>query len=93
MKKKRFKEEQIIAILKEAEAGAKTPELARRHGVSEGTLYRWKSKYGGMEVSEAKRLKGLEEENRRLKRLVAEQALYRKMLRLLMKNTSRCSKT
>ena len=81
MKKKRFKEEQIIAILKEAEAGAKTPELARRHGVSEGTLYRWKSKYGGMEVSEAKRLKGLEEENRRLKRLVAEQALDIQMLK------------
>ena len=81
MKKKRFSEEQIISILKEAEAGAKTPDLARKHGVSEGTLYRWKSKYGGMEVSEAKRLKALEEENRRLKRLVADLSLDVQMLK------------
>lgn len=81
MKKKRFSEEQIIGILKEAEAGAKAPELARKHGISEGTLYRWRSKYGGMEVSEAKRLKGLEEENRRLKRLVADLSLDVQMLK------------
>ena len=81
MKKKRFKEEQIIAILQEAEAGAKVPDLARKHGISEGTFYRWRSKYGGMEVSEARRLKSLEEENRRLKRIVADQALDIQMLK------------
>ncbi len=81
MKRKRFSEEKIISILKEAEAGAKTPDLARKHGISEGTLYRWKSKYGGMEVSEAKRLKRLEEENGRLKRIVADQALDIQMLK------------
>ena len=75
MKRKRFKEEQIIAILKEAEAGTSIKELVRIHGISEQSYYRWKSKYGGMELSEAKRLKQLEEENRRLKRLVADQAL------------------
>ena len=75
MKKKRHNEEQIIAILKEAENGLKTAELIRKYGISEQTFYRWKSKYGGMEVSEARRLKQLEEENRRLKRLVADQAL------------------
>lgn len=75
MKKKRFSEEQIIGILKEGEAGISVKELARKHGVCEGTFYRWKSHFGGMEVSEAKRLKALEEENRRLKRLVADQAL------------------
>lgn len=75
MKRSRFTHEQIITILKEGEAGAKPAELCRRHGISEATYYSWKSKYGGMEVSEAKRLKALEEENRRLKRLVAEQAL------------------
>jgi len=81
MKKKRFKEEQIIAILKEAEAGTKVPDIARKHGISEGTYYRWKSKYGGMDVSEARRLKGLEEENRQLKRIVADQALDIQMLK------------
>ena len=75
MKRKRFTEEQIISILKESEAGMATPELCRKHGISTGTFYRWKSKYGGMEVSDAKRLKALEEENRRLKKLVADQAL------------------
>lgn len=75
MKRKRFTEEQIIGVLKESEAGMATPELCRKHGISEGTYYRWKAKYGGMEVNEARRLKALEDENRRLKRLVADQAL------------------
>jgi putative transposase len=75
MKRKRFSEEQIILVLKQAEGGLPIPELARQHGISEGTFYRWKSKYGGLELSEAKRLKQLDEENRRLKRLVADQAL------------------
>jgi putative transposase len=66
---KRFTEEQIIAVLKEAEAGAKTPDLCRRHGVSEQTFYRWKARYGGLEVSDLRRLRQLEEENSRLKRL------------------------
>lgn len=75
MKRKRFSEEQIIKVLKEAESGLSVPDLARKHGVCENTLYRWKSKYGGMEVGEARRLKALEDENKRLKRLVANQAL------------------
>jgi putative transposase len=75
MKGKRFKEEQIIGILKEAESGLALADLTRKHGISEGTYYRWKAKYGGMEVSDAQRLKALEDENRRLKRLVADQAL------------------
>ncbi len=81
MKRSRFTQEQIIGILKEGEAGAKAADLSRRHGISEATYYSWKSKYGGMEVSEAKRLKALEEENRRLKRLVAEQALDIQLLK------------
>lgn len=75
MRGKRFSEEQIIGILKEAEAGLPVADLLRKHGIAEGTFYRWKAKYGGMEVSDAKRLKGLEEENRRLKKRVADQAL------------------
>jgi putative transposase len=75
MKRKRFSEEQIITILKQAEGGLPVPELIRQHGICEGTYYRWKSKYGGLELNEAKRLKQLEDENRRLKRLVADQAL------------------
>jgi putative transposase len=75
MKRSRFSEEQIITILKQAEGGLPLPELLRQHGISAGTFYRWKSKYGGLELSEAKRLKQLEDENRRLKRLVADQAL------------------
>ena len=75
MKGKRFTEEQIIGVLKEAEAGASTKDLCRRHGISEQSFYRWKAKYGGMEVSEAKRLRALEDENGRLKHIVAEQAL------------------
>ena len=81
MKRKRFNEEQIIGILKEGEAGAAVQELTRKHGICEQTFYRWKSKYGGMEISDAKKLKQLEEENRRLKRIVAEQALDIQMLK------------
>lgn len=75
MRGKQFSEEQIIGVLKEWEGGLAIGDLARKHGVCPNTLYRWKSKYGGMEISDAKRLKSLEDENRRLKRLVAEQAL------------------
>lgn len=75
MKRKRFSEEQIICILREQEAGAAVKEIIRRHGIAEQTFYRWKSKYGGMEVSEARKLKSLEDENRRLKKLLAEQLL------------------
>ena len=75
MKKSRFNEEQIIGILKQQEAGHKVVDLAREHGVSEATIYIWKSKYGGMDVSEAQRLKALDDENRRLKTLVADLSL------------------
>ena len=75
MKRARYTEEQIISILREHEAGAKCADLCRKYGMSEGTFYTWKSKYGGMTVSEAKRLKALEEENARLKKLLAEQML------------------
>jgi len=75
MKHSRFTEEQIIGVLKQAEGGMKTAEVCRQHGVSPATYYKWKAKYGGLEVSEARRLRQLEEENRRLKQMVAEQAL------------------
>ena len=75
MKKSRYKEEQIIAVLKEVDAGAKLQDVVRRLGISEQTYYRWKSKFGGMEVSDAKKLRSLEDENRRLKQMVADQAL------------------
>ncbi len=81
MKGKRFSEEQIIAVLKEAEAGARTPELCRRHGITQQTFYRWKSKYGGMQVSEVRRLRQLEDENRKLKHLVAELTLDNRALK------------
>lgn len=87
MRRSRFSEEQSIRVLLEHAAGAATAELCRRHGISEQTFYRWKQKYGGLEENEAKRLKALEEENRRLKRLVAEQALDNQLLQdLLRKN-------
>jgi putative transposase len=72
MKRCRFTEEQIIGILKEQEAELKVSDLCRKHGISDATFYKWKTRYGGLEVSEAKRLKALEDENRRLKRLLAE---------------------
>ncbi len=75
MKRARFSEEQIIGVLKEAEAGAKTADLARRHGVLEATIYNWKAKYGWLEVSEARRLRKLESENTKLKRLLADTML------------------
>lgn len=81
MKKKRYSEEQIIGILKENEAGASVEQLARKHDVAAGTIYRWRNQYGGMEVNELKKMKALEEENRRLKRLVADQALDIQMLK------------
>ena len=81
MKKKRYSEEQIIGILKENEAGTSVEQLARKHGVAAGTIYRWRNQYGGMEVSELKKLKALEEENRRLKHLVADLSLDNQMLK------------
>lgn len=83
-KRTRFTEEQIIGVLKEAGAGAKTADLARRHGVSEATIYNWKSKYGGLEVSEARWLKELESENAKLKRLLADAMLGRTTLKDLL---------
>jgi putative transposase len=84
MKKGRFSEEQMIGILKQQEAGRKVTELAREHGISEATIYTWKGKYGGMEVSEAQRLKSLEDENRRLKHLVADLSLDKEVLKAVI---------
>ena len=84
MKRKRFTEEPIIAVLREHDAGAKTADLARKHGISEATLYNWKARYGGMDVSDAKRLRSLEEENRKLKKLLAESMLDQAALKELL---------
>ena len=84
MKRSKFTEEQVIGILREQEAGAKTADLCRRHGISSATLYAWKAKFGGMDVSDAKRLKALEEENARLKRLLAESLLDQAALKDLL---------
>ena len=84
MKGKRFSEERIIGVLREAEAGAKTKELCRRHGISDATFYNWKAKYAGMTVSEARRLKELEAENSKLKRLLADAELDKASLKDLL---------
>jgi putative transposase len=87
MKRARFSEEQIINILKEAEGGTKVTELCRRHGISDASFYTWRSKYGGLEISEMRRLRQLEEENRRLRSIVADQALDLRALKdVLAKN-------
>jgi putative transposase len=84
MKRKRFTEEQIIAVLREHELGAKTADLCRKHGISEATFYNWKSKFGGLDVSEARRLKQLEGENARLKKLLADSMLDNAALKDLL---------
>jgi putative transposase len=81
MKRSRFKEEQIIAILREQEAGSPTADVCRKHGVSSATLYKWKAKFGGLDVSDAKRLKALEDENAKLKKLLAETVLDNAILK------------
>ena len=87
MRRSRFSEQQIIAILAEHEAGLKTKELCRKHGISDATFYNWKAKFGGMTVSETARLRTLEDENRRLKKLLAEAAVDNSVLKdLLRKN-------
>lgn len=87
MRRSRFTEEQIIAVLAEHDAGMKTKELCRKHGISDATFYKWKAKYGGMTVSETARLRSLEQENRRLKRLLAEAVVDNSVLKdLLRKN-------
>ncbi len=94
MKRKRFSDEQIIAVLREQESGAKVADLCRKHGISDATFYNWKAKYGGMDVSDARRLKALEDENAKLKKLLADQMLEASALReVLAKNGRACCKT
>jgi putative transposase len=85
MKKGRFTEEQMIGILKQHEAGRKVADLAREHAISEATIYTWKSKYGGLEVNEAQRLRALDDENRRLKTLVADLSLDKEVLKAVIR--------
>jgi putative transposase len=84
MARKRHTEEQIIAVLKEAEAGMRTPDVCRKHGISDATFYKWKNKFGGMDVSEARRLRHLEDENRRLKHMVADLSLDNQALKAVL---------
>ena len=84
MRQRRFTEEQIIGVLKQAEAGMKTAEICRQHGISSATYYKWKAKYGGLEVSEARRLRQLEDENRRLKQIVTDLTLDNQALKTVL---------
>lgn len=84
MRPSHFREEQIIGVLKQAEAGMKTAEICRQHGISSATYYKWKAKYGGLEVSEARRLRQLEDENRRLKQIVADLTLDNQALKTVL---------